>query len=31
MVGSKMTANHSELIVKAAGDDYPFLTQNEFL
>ena len=30
-VNSKTTAIHPELIVKAAGDDFPFLTQNEYL
>ena len=30
-VNSKTTVAHSNLIVKAGGDEYPFLTQNEFL
>lgn len=31
LMDSKTTVIHSNLIVKAGGDDYPFLTQNEFL
>lgn len=31
LLDSKTTVLHSGLIVKAGGDEYPFLTQNEFL